>query len=59
MENDPHHYSHCPDCDHIIDAHNEDGICTECQDEMDRTMPGGAQGAHVEPCPSLDPEAAP
>lgn len=41
----------CSDCGHHMDAHSEYGTCDICQDNLD-DMPGGAQGAHVEPCPS-------
>lgn len=48
----------CPDCGHDLDAHDEDGRCAVCEDD-DSNLPGGAQGAHVGPCPCLATEDEP
>jgi Zn finger protein HypA/HybF involved in hydrogenase expression len=39
----------CPTCGHHHAAHDEDGRCEICQDNLD-DLPGGAQGAHVGAC---------
>jgi rubrerythrin len=43
----------CFDCGHPEAAHDEDGVCAKCRDELDE-MPGGAQGANPEACPSME-----